>query len=133
MLRIKLQEIIPEKVDKFPKFERGEPYHFDRWEFDNNGEFCLYYWFWKKKKIGKNKKRVVISEVVSLLNFVLKNKIILFPNKLFKKICPVTQSAGPCGFTVTVWILECLGIAKYERRKGFRILDWDLVKLIIST
>lgn len=45
MLEQSLKKIIPDTYSTFPKLERGDPYHFDRWDSDINGDLCLYYWF----------------------------------------------------------------------------------------
>lgn len=74
MLEQSLKKIIPDTYSTFPKLERGDPYHFDRWDSDINGDLCLYYWFWNKNQTKKNKKRVVISEMEELIRNSLKKR-----------------------------------------------------------
>ena len=59
MLEQRLREIIPNPKSTFPKLESGDPYYFDQWRIDLNGEMCLYYWFWNKNRTKKKKKRVI--------------------------------------------------------------------------
>lgn len=67
MLEQRLREIIPNPIDKFKELEKEKHYFFDGWRKDRKGEKCLYYWFWNLERTGKNKKRVVISEVKDLI------------------------------------------------------------------
>jgi len=39
----KIEELIPKKLNKFPKLTGGEPYRFKKWDFDRSGRCCLYY------------------------------------------------------------------------------------------
>lgn len=130
MLEQRLREIIPNTISKFPKLESGDPYYFDHWDIDLNNEMCLYYWFWNKNRTKKNKKRVVISEIKELIrNCLTRGQI---TNEDFKNYCPVSESAGPCGFAVTGRLLEYLSIARYlGRGLGFEIIDKDLARSLI--
>ena len=131
MLKQRLIEITPKTNSTFPKLESGDPYHFDHWGTDLNGEMCLYYWFWNLERTGKNKKRVVISEVEDLIRNCLTQGHI--SRNDFKKYCHTSNSAGPCGFAVTVRMLEYLGIAQYLGWGcGFEIIDVDLAQSLIK-
>ncbi len=132
MLQEKLKEIIPKKTKEFAKFEKDEPYYYDGWREDRYGECCLYYWFWNKDKTKKNQKRIVISELVQLLKVVIENDVIYITRDMFKKMCAKTESEGPCGFTVSVRLLETLGVSKYEGRNQIRVIDRKLLKRLIE-
>jgi hypothetical protein len=130
MLEQRLREIIPTPNSTFPKLESGDPYYFDQWKTDLNGEMCLYYWFWNKNRTKKNKKRVVISEVEKLIRNCLTRGQITRDD--FRIYCSISESAGPCGFAVTVRMLEYLGIGQYlGRGLGFEIIDSDLAQSLI--
>ena len=131
VLDMNLREIIPNKYSTFPKLGKGDPYHFDHWGQDTNGEDCMYYWFWNKDQTKKNKKRVVISEIDDLIENNISNGHI--SREDFKNSCPISESAGSCGFTVVGRVLECLGIAKYlGRGSGFEITDQKLAKSLLK-
>ncbi|MDY6931482.1 MAG: hypothetical protein SVJ22_06170 [Halobacteriota archaeon] len=126
-----LREIIPDKYSTFPKLEKGDPYHFDHWGKDTNGEDCLYYWFWNKDQTKKNRKRVVILEIDNLIKNKISNGHI--SREDFKRLCPISESAGSCGYTVVGRILEYLEIAKYlGRGSGFEITDHKLAESLIK-
>lgn len=130
MLEQRLREIIPNQKSTFPKLESGDPYYFDQWRIDSNGEMCLYYWFWNRNRTKKNKKRVLVSEIENLIRNCLKQGQI--SRKDFKKYCHTSNSAGPCGFAVTVRMLEYLDIGQYlGRGLGFEIIDVDLAERTI--
>lgn len=131
MLEQRLREIIPDTISKFPKLESGDPYYFDRWDIDLNNEMCLYYWFWNKNRTKKNKKRVVISEIKELIrNCLTRGKI---TREDFKNYCPISESAGPCGFAVTGRMFESLGITRYlGRGLGFEIIEKDLARSLLN-
>jgi len=38
-----IEELVPKKLNKFPKLTRGEPYRFKKWDFDQSDRWCLYY------------------------------------------------------------------------------------------
>jgi hypothetical protein len=125
-----LKKIIPDTYSTFPKLERGDPYHFDRWDSDINGDLCLYYWFWNKNQTKKNKKRVVISEMEELIRNSLKKGHIT--RKDFQNYCPISKSEGSCGFAVVGRLLEYLDIAKYLGRIGFGITDEKVAKSLLE-
>jgi|GEM_PF-134463 len=126
-----LRELIPDKYSTFAKLEKGDPYHFDHWGQDTNGEDCLYYWFWNKDQTKKNKKRVVISEIDALIENKISNGHI--SREDFKNSCPISESAGSCGFTVVGRVLEYLEIAKYlGRGSGFEITNHKLAKSLLK-
>jgi len=130
MLEQRLREIILNPNSTFPKLESGDPYYFDQWRIDLNGEMCLYYWFWNKNRTKKNKKRVVISEVEKLIrNCLTRGQI---NRKDFEEYCHTSNSDGACGFAVTGRMLEYLGIAQYLGwGRGFEIIDVDLARSLI--
>ena len=119
MLEQRLREIIPKPINKFKQLRKKKYYFVDGWRKDKNGEMCLYY------VVGNNnKKRVVISEVEKLIRNCLTQGQI--SREDFRIYCPVSESAGPCGFAVTVRMLEYLGIGQYlGRGLGFEIIDVD--------
>jgi len=121
MLIDELKAIIPSKYDKFDKLKSGDPYHFESWGKDDAGNEYLYYWFCSKDKLKKNYKRIVISEIENLLRDNVNQKIINRSN--FEKHCPITSSAGGCGYVVTARLLEYLGIAKYQGRSGIQLIN----------
>ena len=130
MLEQRLSEIIPKPNSTFPKLKSSDPYYFDQWRTDLNGEMCLYYWFWNKKGTKKNKKRVVISEVEELIRNCRPRGHISRDD--FGKYCYTSNSAGPCGFAVTGRMLEYLGIAQYLGwGRGFEIIDGDLAQSLV--
>ncbi|MDI6811278.1 MAG: hypothetical protein QMD80_06375 [archaeon] len=131
MLKQRLREIIPNPNSTFPKLESGDQYYFDQWGTDLNNEMCLYYWFWDRNRNKKNKKRVVISEVEELIRICLTRGQITRDD--FRIYCPVSESAGPCGFAVTVRMLEYLGIGQYlGRGLGFEIGDGELARSLMG-
>jgi len=130
MLEQRLRGIIKPN-STFPKLESGDPYYFDHFDADLNNEICLYYWFWSINRTKKNKgTRVVISEVEELIRNCLTQRQITRKN--FEKYCHTSNSDGPCGFAVTVRMLEYLGIGQYLGwGRGFEIMDVDLVRSLI--
>ncbi len=129
MLNAELKAIIPSKYRTFEKLERGDPYNFDSWRNDTYGNECLYYWFYSKNKSKKNQKRVVVMEIVNLLrNNIDSEKIKRLD---FKKYCPTTLSAGPCGYAVTIRLLEYLGVARYLGRDGVQLINKEKIKSLI--
>lgn len=124
MLRRKLNKIIPAQHSVFNKLTKGDPFYFDKWETDEYGNFCLYYWFWNKSKTKINTKRVPVSEIEVALCILLKDGS--FRREDFNENCPISESAGPCGFAVIGRILECLAVASYMGRgRGFRLTSRD--------
>ena len=130
MLEQHLREIIPNTNSTFPKLESGDPYYFDHFGTDLNKEMCLYYWFWNRNRTKKNKKRIVLSEIEELIRNCLTGGYITRED--FRNCCPISESAGPCGFAVAGRILEYIGIAQYLGREfGFEIIDRDLAKSLL--
>ena len=104
MLEQALKKAIPNQLSSFNKLTAGhDPYYFTSWD-KANGVSILRYWFWDKTKTKKNQKRVFINEVEQLLRNSLRVKRISRAD--FDKYCPRTLSDGPCGFAVTIRILE---------------------------
>ena len=113
-----LQDIVPAKISEFRKLEKGEPYHFDRWEKDSDGRPCLYYWFNSRDRNKRNVKRVPVFEFCAVLDHIRQNGA--FTRSDYQELCPVAQSAGPCGYAVIGRLLEALGAAQYQGRiNGF--------------
>ena len=56
MLEEKLKAIIPSSVKKFDKFDKEDPYHFDKWALDKYKQSCMYYWF--KSRDGSRRETV---------------------------------------------------------------------------
>ncbi len=130
MLVQRLREIIPNPNSTFPMLGSGGQYYFDQWRLDLNGEMCLYYCFWNRNRTKKNKKRVVISEVEDLIRNCRTHGHIT--RKDFEKYCHTSNSAGHCSFTVTVRMLEYLGIWRYlGRGLGVEIIDDDLAQSLV--
>ena len=104
MLEQTLQKVIPSQLSNFRKLTEGyDPYCFASWDKEDS-ILILRYWFWNKTQTKKNKKRVFVNEVEELLKNSLRVKKITRCE--FKKYCPRTQGDGPCGFAVTIRILE---------------------------
>lgn len=56
----------------FPKLqEKGEPYRFERWDRDQDGEDCLYYSFSSRDKVRRNVKRVPVDELAAAMDTIL--------------------------------------------------------------
>lgn len=110
-----LKNIIPSKFSEFQKLTKGDPYYFDKWGTDSSQNSCLYYWFWSKDKTHKNRKRIVISEIDSLIRN-SKDKG-FFDRNDFDLYCSTSASAGSCGFAVMGRVLEYLNKAKYANHK----------------
>jgi hypothetical protein len=127
MLQPILRKLIPHDVRIFPKLQHGEPYHFDSWSHDRNGMLCLYYWF---DGVKQHKKRIPVSEITAAVQRLRDDRAI--KRDTFKEVCPVAESAGPCGFTVVGRIFEALGVAVYSQRDGFRLTDADKVMTLLA-
>jgi len=129
-LETALHRLIPNEVRTFAKLEHGDPYHFDRWANDNADTLCLYYWFMARDGVKKNKKRVPVSEIRAALRQLLEGRV---KRETFRKICPVTEAAGPCGFAVVGRIFVELGIAVYSgRRDGFKLSDANKARKLLD-
>jgi hypothetical protein len=130
MLEATLHRLIPVKVSTFSKLNHGEPYQFDRWQNDRFASPCLYYWFKSRDGIKRNTKRVPVSEIRAAL-CQLRNANVL-SRETFKKVCPVAQSDGPCGFAVVGRIFEALGVAVYSGQNGFKLTDANEVAKLLE-
>jgi hypothetical protein len=71
--------------------------------------------------VKRNKKRVPVSEIRAVLRELLSSG--LLTKQTFKDLCPVAQSAGPCGFAVVGRIFEAFGVAAYSTRGEFELTD----------
>jgi putative transcriptional regulator len=130
MLRSTLHRLIPHEVRTFAKLRHGEPYHFGSWKNDNADTPCLYYWFMARNGVTKNDKRVPVSEIGSALQR-LRDAGVL-SREMFAKVCPVAESAGPCGFAVVGRIFEALGVAVYSGRGGFELTNADKAQKLLD-
>lgn len=131
MLRRKLNEVIPSQHSVFNKLTGGDPYYFAKWESDKYGNLCLYYWFWNKSKTKPNKKRVPVSEIEAAVRVLLQNGI--FSREGFRENCPISESAGSCGFVVIGRIFEYLGVASYVGLgKGFSLTNREFAERILG-
>jgi len=111
MIEQALKKAIPSQLNSFRKLTPGhDPYYFTSWTAEGNTSI-LRYWFWNKTKTKKNNKRVFINEVEELLNYLLGAKNITRSD--FQKYCPRTLGDGPCGFAVTLRILEYFHIIEF--------------------
>jgi hypothetical protein len=123
-IKQELQTIFDRGETVFRKLTKSdEPYRFTQWADDKHGQHCLYYQFASRHgKRPDNKKRVPLSELRRALYECLKSEV--FRRDMFKRACPVAQSAGPCGFAVTGGCLEKLGVARYnDAEHEFTLID----------
>jgi hypothetical protein len=119
MFQSTLFRLIPAKLNTFAKFKHGTPYHFDSWKNDRGGAPCLYYWF--MGDVVKYRKRVPVSEIRAALHQL--RSVGVLSREAFRKVCPIAESAGPCGFAVVGRILESLHIAIYSGQDGFKLTN----------
>jgi hypothetical protein len=132
MLLSTLHRLIPSAVNTFAKLEHGEPYHFDCWRDDHAGSPCLYYWFFGHDGVKRNKKRGPVAEIGAALRR-LRNARVL-SREMFQEVCPIAESAGPCGFAVVGRIFEGLHVAAYlGRGTGFRLIDADRATKLLES
>jgi hypothetical protein len=129
MLEAVLRNEIPSNLSTFDKLTEGQdPYFFDKWDKEN-GTLILRYWFWDKNKIKKNRKRVFINEIESLLrNGISKNSI---TRDDFRVHCPRTNGDGPCGFAVTIRTLEHLRVVEIIEGT-YRIKSVESIKRLLA-
>ena len=117
-----LKNIIPNKYTEFNELTTNKKYYFKEWDTDKYNEECLYYWFYSIDKSKKNTKRVVIRELVELLDYCKINNIIKVDRQLFADKCNITYTNGPCGYCVSIRMLEFLNLARYKDSNGFEII-----------
>lgn len=127
-----LRNIVPDTYSTFKYLTRNNDYHFSEWSATTENQICLYYWFFAKDKIRKNKKRVVMQELESLLSHCIQKNIPIVDRSLFESICKITYSSGPCGYCVSIRLFEFLGIAKYQGSNGFELIDKEKIKQILT-
>jgi hypothetical protein len=130
MIEATLHRLIPDIVNTFAKLTSGEPYHFDRWEKDKTGLPCLYYWFIARNGVCKHWKRIPISEIHAALCQLQSDGHL--NREIFKTVCPVSESAGPCGFAVAGRILEALQVAVYAGHGEFKLTNAKLAVSLLS-
>ena len=123
MLESTLRRLIPDEVNTFAKLEHGASYHFDRWKNDRVGSPCLYYWFMARDGVKKNKKRLPVSEIRAALHQL--RSAGMLSREAFRKVCPLSESDGSCGFAVVGRILEALHVAVYAGQDGFKLTNPD--------
>ena len=129
MLEQALKKAIPSQLSSFRKITDGhDPYHFASWDTEASVSI-LRYWFWNRTKTKQNKKRVFINEVEELLKYSLLAKRI--SRKDFQKYCPRTLSDGPCGFAVTIGILEHLQVVEVVDGE-YRVKNVEKIQELLS-
>jgi hypothetical protein len=100
----------------------GPPYKFSKWATDRSGALCLYYEFPSRNGKTTNRKRVPVDEILAAIQEIVSEGRLT--RKAFRNLCPVAESAGPCGFAVVGRCFELLGIAKYADGQGvFELTD----------
>lgn len=113
-----LQQMIPEIVGTFLKLQNGDPYRFEEWASDRTGATCLYYLFHSHDHSKIIRKRVVLAELHAAMQHLSDSG--RFDRSAYRRLCPISASAGPCGFTVMGRIFETLLGAHYSGLgKGF--------------
>jgi len=117
VLKEGLKRIIPERIDRISKTELGEPYVFDGWRFDCSGEECLFYRYNCDCGIKVEHRRVVISELEELLEDCC-DKLTINQDD-FQRICPKTFASGPCGYEVSMKLLEILKLGHMNTEEGY--------------
>jgi hypothetical protein len=129
MLETTLRKAIPSKLSSFSKLTEGHsPYFFDKWG-EEKGNTILRYWFWNEDQTKKNKKRVFINEIESLLQNSLSASEITRPAYIAH--CPRTNGDGSCGFAVIIRILEYFQVVKIIN-KTYRIKNIDAIKDLLA-
>lgn len=110
-IRKQLERLIPSGLSRFPKLRSGEPYDFDRWDYDQKGRYCLYYVITGGKT--EHRKRIPMHELIKAVSWF--NKSGIFKRTDFQRLCPIANGDGPCGYAVTSSILESLSGRKIPR------------------
>jgi hypothetical protein len=110
-----LQEIVPAKVSRFSKLSDDQvpSYGFVRYEMDLSDQYCLHY-----RNLTDPTgpcRRVVLDELDTLLEAARRQNLEMLDQKTFRTYCP-RSSKYPTGYTVTIRLLEHLGIGKYVGR-----------------
>ena len=129
MLEPALKKVIPSELNSFNKLTKGRtPYYFTAWD-EIEGVSILRYWFWNKTKTKKNKKRVFVSEIETLLKHMQSADKITRGD--YRQSCPRTNGDGTCGFAVIIWILEYFQVVKivddeYHAKRG------ELIKQLLA-
>ena len=121
-LLTELKNIIPNAYTEFDELKSNKKYFFCKWGIDKYNEECLYYWFYSKDKSKKNVKRVVICELEKLLKYCKVNNITIVNREMFANICNITYTNGPCGYCVSIRMLEYLNLAEYIGANGFKLI-----------
>src|SRR5882762_10760367 len=116
MVQNDLQLLIQNAMKTFAKLTSGDPYHFDGWQTDQNGELCMYYKFRAKFDEKFYRKRLVVSEVCAALLSLQATG--LFDRKSYNQFCPVSASSGPCGFAVLGGVFVSFAGVTYVGRAG---------------
>lgn len=131
-LEHQLRRLIPGSLRTFAKLEGGPPYRFERWDQDRAGVDCLYYAFASRDGDRQYRKRVPVREVRAALRLLATAGVL--NREVFVKACPVTESAGPCGFAVVGRILEYLGVAAYRgREEGLALTNPSRARALLGS
>jgi hypothetical protein len=129
MVEQALKQVIPSQLSIFKKLTPGhDPYHFGSWDKEG-GVPILRYWFWIKAKTKKERKRVFINEVGSLLKLALQADYISRSD--FRNSCPLTIDDGECGYAVTMRIFEYFQIVEVLHGKC-RIKNREKIKELLG-
>jgi len=107
-IRTQIERLIPSKLSRFPKLVSGEPYGFDKWSYDREGRYCLYYIV--TGGIVEHKKRIPMQELIKAASWFSKSG--RFKRTDFQRLCPIANRDGPCGYAVAFRILESLSDRK---------------------
>ena len=114
-----MRSLVPGTVREFKKLScQGDPYRFERWDTDRAGSLCLYYSFESRDGSRRNVKRIPIREIEAAYLYLRNSRS--FDRSAFKRLCPVSEAGGPCGYAVVGRLLEALGVGRYSgTRTGF--------------
>ena len=69
--------------------------------------------------VKKNKKRLPVAEIRAALDELGRAGVL--SREKFRKVCPIAEKSGPCGFAVVGRILEALHVAVYSGQHGFTL------------
>jgi hypothetical protein len=117
-MALKITQDIPNAINRFSKLVGGQPYCFLRWKADKTGAKCLYYKFTGSAGKTKHVKRIPLLEIKAAVHTFRQNGS--FDRSDYARVCPVSLSSGPCGFTVIGRYLQFRHNAKYKgRSQGF--------------
>lgn len=131
-LEHQLRHLIPGSLRTFAKLEDGDPYRFERWGRDRAGTECLYYAFPSRDGRRQHVKRVPVQEVRAALGLLVRTGVL--NREGFVGACPISESAGPCGFAVVGRMLQHLGVAAYlGRGQGFGLTNPPRARALLTS